>query len=238
MATLLSDAYNAERRKLMTDKASLEQRPGSIEGFGAVVKLRRDTGADGGGRRRADRGPARRRRTDCRQARHHARRHRAFRYHRPGRQHDFDDAVGRLAAFVAGHPRAGLLPRHPRANVLARRRPSGGARARPAAAHHAVADHGVARRRALSRLGLARRRRPGSVDHAVLHAPCPLRHEPAGIDRRAGLALRAFPEFVLAAHRTILASWWWKAACRRRPPTNSSGAATSSRSDRPGRKAA
>ena len=44
MATLLSDAYNAERRKLVTDKASLEQRPGSIEGFGAVVKLRRDAG--------------------------------------------------------------------------------------------------------------------------------------------------------------------------------------------------
>ena len=43
MATLLSDAYNAERRKLVTDKASLDQRPGSIEGFGAVVKLRRDT---------------------------------------------------------------------------------------------------------------------------------------------------------------------------------------------------
>ena len=43
MTTLLSDAYNAERRKLITDKASLEQRPGSIEGFGAVVKLRRDT---------------------------------------------------------------------------------------------------------------------------------------------------------------------------------------------------
>src|SRR5579862_4907081 len=44
MATLLSDAYNAERRKLVTDKASLEQRPGSTEGFGAVVKLRRDAG--------------------------------------------------------------------------------------------------------------------------------------------------------------------------------------------------
>src|SRR5258708_4321704 len=43
MATLLSDASNAERRKLVTDQASLEQRPGSIEGFGAVVKLRRDT---------------------------------------------------------------------------------------------------------------------------------------------------------------------------------------------------
>jgi gamma-glutamyltranspeptidase / glutathione hydrolase len=43
MPTLLSEAYNAERRKLVTDKASLEQRPGSIAGFGAVVKLRRET---------------------------------------------------------------------------------------------------------------------------------------------------------------------------------------------------
>jgi gamma-glutamyltranspeptidase / glutathione hydrolase len=43
MATLLSDAYNAARRKLVTDNASLELRPGSIEGFGAVVKLRRDS---------------------------------------------------------------------------------------------------------------------------------------------------------------------------------------------------
>jgi gamma-glutamyltranspeptidase/glutathione hydrolase len=41
-ATLLSDAYNAERRKLIGTTASLELRPGSIEGFGAVIKLRRD----------------------------------------------------------------------------------------------------------------------------------------------------------------------------------------------------
>src|SRR5207237_10454603 len=44
MATLLSDAYSAERRKLMTDKASLEFLPGSVAGFGAVVKLRREEG--------------------------------------------------------------------------------------------------------------------------------------------------------------------------------------------------
>ncbi|MGB6566555.1 MAG: gamma-glutamyltransferase family protein, partial [Xanthobacteraceae bacterium] len=44
MATLLSEAYNTERRKLVTDTASLEQRPGSIAGFGAVVKLRREAG--------------------------------------------------------------------------------------------------------------------------------------------------------------------------------------------------
>jgi gamma-glutamyltranspeptidase/glutathione hydrolase len=44
MATLLSDAYNDQRRKLITDKASLELLPGSVEGFGAVVKLRREEG--------------------------------------------------------------------------------------------------------------------------------------------------------------------------------------------------
>ncbi len=43
--TLLSDAYNAERRKLVTDKASLDLRPGSIEGFGSVVAMRRAEGA-------------------------------------------------------------------------------------------------------------------------------------------------------------------------------------------------
>jgi len=43
MATLLSDAYNSGRRKLVTESASLELRPGSIEGFGGVVKLRRET---------------------------------------------------------------------------------------------------------------------------------------------------------------------------------------------------
>jgi gamma-glutamyltranspeptidase/glutathione hydrolase len=39
--TLLSDAYNAERRKLVSmNKASLELRPGSVEGFGSIVKLK------------------------------------------------------------------------------------------------------------------------------------------------------------------------------------------------------
>ncbi|MGA7489992.1 MAG: gamma-glutamyltransferase, partial [Xanthobacteraceae bacterium] len=44
MATLLSDAYNDERRKLIGEQASLDLRPGSVAGFGAVVKLRRDDG--------------------------------------------------------------------------------------------------------------------------------------------------------------------------------------------------
>jgi gamma-glutamyltranspeptidase/glutathione hydrolase len=44
IGTLLSDTYNDERRKLVTDKASLDLRPGVIEGFGGVVKLRRAEG--------------------------------------------------------------------------------------------------------------------------------------------------------------------------------------------------
>jgi gamma-glutamyltranspeptidase/glutathione hydrolase len=44
MTTLLSDAYNDERRKLISDQASLEFRPGSVEGFGSVVQLRREEG--------------------------------------------------------------------------------------------------------------------------------------------------------------------------------------------------
>ena len=44
IATLLSDAYNDERRKLITERASLDFVPGSVEGFGSVVKLRRAEG--------------------------------------------------------------------------------------------------------------------------------------------------------------------------------------------------
>ena len=46
MATLLSDAYNVERRALVSEKASLELRPGSIAGFGAVITLHRDAAPD------------------------------------------------------------------------------------------------------------------------------------------------------------------------------------------------
>jgi gamma-glutamyltranspeptidase/glutathione hydrolase len=38
-ATLLSDAYNSERRKLVSDMASLDLRPGSIAGSGSVVEV-------------------------------------------------------------------------------------------------------------------------------------------------------------------------------------------------------
>jgi gamma-glutamyltranspeptidase/glutathione hydrolase len=44
MKSLLSDAYNDARGKLISEKASLELRPGLVEGFGAVVKLQREQG--------------------------------------------------------------------------------------------------------------------------------------------------------------------------------------------------
>src|SRR4051812_23322962 len=37
---LLSDAYNEQRRKLITDQASLEIRPGTIDGFGKIMNAR------------------------------------------------------------------------------------------------------------------------------------------------------------------------------------------------------
>jgi len=42
--TLLSENYNAERRKLISNKASLELRPGIVAGFGGVVQMRREEG--------------------------------------------------------------------------------------------------------------------------------------------------------------------------------------------------
>jgi gamma-glutamyltranspeptidase/glutathione hydrolase len=46
---LLSDAYNAQRAKLIAPQASLELRPGSIEGFGGTIKLRRADRTAGAG---------------------------------------------------------------------------------------------------------------------------------------------------------------------------------------------
>jgi gamma-glutamyltranspeptidase / glutathione hydrolase len=44
MSTLLSEAYNEDRRNLVSDQASLELRPGSVADFGAVIALRREEG--------------------------------------------------------------------------------------------------------------------------------------------------------------------------------------------------
>ena len=237
MATLLSDAYNAERRKLVTDKASLEQRPGSIEGFGAVVKLRRDAGPHAAGAGEPTVGrlgagePTVGRMGNTRGDTVHF---------------DIIDQAGNMISSTPSGgwlqsspviPELGFCLGTPRADVLPRGGSSGSARPRPAAAHHAVAHHGAARRRAVPRLGLARRRRAGSVDHAILSASCPRRHEYAGVDRRAGLAFRAFSELVLAAHRASRPAGGRRPRAAKRPSTSSSAAATRSRSARTGRKA-
>jgi len=44
METLLSDGYNAERRKLIANTASLALQPGTIAGFGGTVQVRREDG--------------------------------------------------------------------------------------------------------------------------------------------------------------------------------------------------
>ncbi|HET7153760.1 MAG TPA: gamma-glutamyltransferase, partial [Hyphomicrobiaceae bacterium] len=50
MDTLLSEPYNAERRKLVGENASMDQRPGTIDGYGGrvVVKAARALGAGAG----------------------------------------------------------------------------------------------------------------------------------------------------------------------------------------------
>ena len=196
MQTLLSDAYNADRRKLIDPaKASFDQRPGKVEGYGGVVRLRK---ADGCACRR---GGERRRRAHRRPHGPDERRHGAFRHRRQGRQHGLGHALGRLAARLAGRARARLPDRHARPDHVARGGPALLAGARQAAAHHADADARAPRRRAVHGLGVARRRPAGAVDHPDVPAPRPLRHEPAGGDRRAGLAQRALPLLLLAAHR-------------------------------------
>jgi len=42
--TLLSEKYNADRRKLISNKASMDLRPGSLAGFGGAVRVRREEG--------------------------------------------------------------------------------------------------------------------------------------------------------------------------------------------------
>ncbi len=174
LETLLSDAYNAERRKLIGEQASREQRPGRIEGYGGRVIVKGARAGRGRGRR-ADLCPRAhgpwRRRGRGRAVGRRARRHRAHRRHRQGRQHVHGHAVGRLAAVLAGDPRARLAARHARADVLARGGPARFPGARQAAALDAVRRHGAARRRALSHLGHARRRPAGPVELPVLPAP-------------------------------------------------------------------
>ena len=164
---LLSDAYNAERRALIGESASFEQRPGHIPGYGKVLEARvsadgRTAVASGGageptvGRLGEIEG-----------------RHGPFRHHRSIRQHGVRDPLGRLAAVLAHDPRTRLLPRDAGPDVHPGRRASCLPRPRQAAAFDPLADNGSKGRRALSRLGVAGRGPAGPMDPAVLPPPCP-----------------------------------------------------------------
>src|SRR5205807_5344633 len=88
-----------------------------------------------------------------------------------------------------------------RADVLARGGPAVVARAGQAAAHDALARARAARRRAVARLRNARRRPAGAVGTARARPSRRPQAQPAGGDRRAGVAHRPPHLVVLSARR-------------------------------------
>ncbi len=115
MDTLLSNDYNDARRALITDRASIEFRPGRPDGFAPRTDYAAAIAARQGWP------PRRARRADGLAARRGRRRHLPYRCHRPPRQHGERHAVRRLAAVLAGHPGTRLLPRLALPDVLAGR---------------------------------------------------------------------------------------------------------------------
>ncbi len=189
MQTLLSDAYNADRRKLIDPaKASLDQRPGKVEGYGGVVQLRK-----------------RRRRPRRASAASGAGEPTVGRMGQMSGDTVHFDIVDKDGNMVSATPSGGWLQSSPvmpelgfplgtRGQMFWLEEGQPGSLApgkRPRTT--LTPDPRPSRRRAVHGLGLARRRPAGPVDHPDVPAPCPLRHEPAGGDRRAGLAQRALP---------------------------------------------
>ena len=157
------EEYAAARRALIGDEASHEFRPGAVAGREPYLPPLAT----------AER-PARRRRggrADRLGERAHPRRHLPPRRRRPVGQLRVGHAVRWLAAVLADHPRARLLPGHPDADDLAGRGRAVGAASRTTAAHHAHADAAAARRRA----GL-RARHPGWRPAGPVAAALPAAH--------------------------------------------------------------
>ncbi len=158
VSDLLSAGYAAQRRGLVTEFASGDLIPGSPGGRAAAAGLRagrvREHRRAGRGRRGA--GRCRRPAGPPAAARARAERHLPPGRGRQVRQHRRRHAQRRLAAELAGDPRPGLLPGQPGADV----HPHAGVRqhagAGPAAAYHAVAQPGAARRGAVPGLRHAR----------------------------------------------------------------------------------
>ena len=141
---LLATDYVASRAKLVGAEADLGLRPGSPGGREprlAEHVRRQVAGLPTGWPADVTTGEP-----TVRPRRDHERRHRPHRRRRPLGQHDLRDAQRWMAAELADHPRAGLLPGQPAADVLARAGAARLADARCATADHADADAGPSRR--------------------------------------------------------------------------------------------
>ena len=215
MATLLSDAYNDERRKLVTrDRLARTCGRARSADFGAVMKLRRAegqrsaVGALGAGEPTV------------------------------GRLGEVNgdtvhfDIVDQAGNMVSSTPSGGWLQSSP---VIPELGFCLGTRAQQfwlEEDHPASLAPGKRPRTTLSPTMALRDGEPylawGSPGgdqqdqwtDAVLPAPRPRQDEPAGSDRRAGLALRAFPDLVLAAHRAPRRAGDRKPRAESRPSTN------------------
>ena len=198
--------YNEERRKLIGDTASLELRPGTIAGFGRRSMCAWPmTPARGGRRAQASRRSAASGADETTGLGATA-----TRWRHAGDTVHFD-IIDRDGNMVSSTPSGGWLQSSP---VIPELGFCLGTRAQMFwldEEHPAALAPGKRPRTTLSPTLALRDGEPylawGSpggdqqdqwID-AVFPAPRPCRHEPAGGDRRAGLALRAFPVVVLAA---------------------------------------
>ena len=200
LADLLSPQYAAQRRALVGQTASGDLRPGSPGGrrpvlpdFATAPRQGAAAGAWAGEPTLAHSGDT------C--------------------HLDVADRFGNLVAATpsggwlqqfAGDPRARVLPRHQGADVHPDPGPAEQPGAGQAAAHHAVAQPGAARRRALPGVRHTGRRPAGPVDAVVLPQPRAVRDEPAGGHRRPGLPHQALPVVVLAQGVLPAGRWMWR----------------------------
>ncbi len=231
---LLSEAYNAERRKLVTDKASLDLRPGSIAGFGGEVHIGKAQSAMGTGEPTV------------------------------GGLGVGEPTVGRLGSARGDTVHFDIIDKH--GNMVSSTPSGGWLQSSPVIpelgfplgtraqmfwldeSHPAALAPGKRPRSTLSPTMALRDGEPHlcwgspggdqqdqwSTQFLMRYHPC--RPQSAAGDRRARLALRAFPDLVLAAHRASRRARG-REPCGRMPRSPSSdGADISSRSDPSGRR--
>ena len=150
MTTLLSEGYNVERRKLIADQASMELRPGRIDGFGQRIAVGSAAAASAAGA-----GEPTMARVGTGDTCH-------------------IDVIDRFGNMVSATPSGGWLESSPVIPELGfvwapagrcsgSGGPAGNIETGQAASHHAEPVLRLPRRRALHAVRYARRRRPGSM---------------------------------------------------------------------------